>query len=157
MTTKIEMTQADFARHAGIAAPTVARYIKKGVLTLNEGGKLDMPAALHAFVEHLTGVAAGRGGEDQADLTKERALLTREQKIGQKMKNAIARGEYLLARDVERRWGNDYAAVMNAMIALPNDLALLLPHLSKHDLSTIDRAIRDALNRVANSLGADPA
>lgn len=49
-----------------------------------------------AYIRHLREIAAGRASTaDKAlDLAAERAALAREQRIGQAMKNAVARGEY---------------------------------------------------------------
>ena len=58
----------------------------------------DLVQSTRNYVQHLRGVASGRGGEEATlNLTEERARLAREQADGVALKNAKARGELVAA------------------------------------------------------------
>jgi phage terminase Nu1 subunit (DNA packaging protein) len=152
---KREITKAAFAVETGMSPPRVSRFLKTGVIPTTAAGKVPMPDALHALIEHLSEVAAGRGGRHGVgDLTAERARLAKEQADGHALKNAIARGEYLAADTVRDDWDSAAGGVRSAMLAIPSTLPLMLPHLTRFDLEVIDRAIRDALTALADRLDA---
>lgn len=44
-----------------------------------------------------------------------------------------------------RRWADEVAKLRARLLAIPGDIALELSHLSKHDLSVVDRVVRDAM------------
>lgn len=48
-----------------------------------------------------------------------------------------------------RRWADETAKLRARLLAIPGDIALELSHLSKHDLSVIDRVVRDAMMAAA--------
>ena len=70
----------------------------------------DLEESARRYIASLRETASGRGGEEQVlNLTSERARLAREQADAQALKNAVLRGEYVPAIDVERAWA-DYPA-----------------------------------------------
>ncbi len=155
MTANSELSQAAFARHLGVAAPTVSRYLKIGIIALNEHGKLPMPGSLHALIAHLSEVAAGRGGsEGVADLSLERARLAKAQCEGQQLKNQIAKGEYLSRTKLQHDLDLIMVSFRNRLLAIPSELPCELPHLTRYDLDALDRHIRDALTQLADQADA---
>lgn len=86
------LSQERFGALVGISQQKVSQLLTDGVL-----GKGDTAQAwLHSYTERLREQAAGRQGEGAGglDLVQERAALAREQRIGQQIKNAVAKGEY---------------------------------------------------------------
>jgi len=75
-------TQVDFAELVGITQPAVSKHIGR---CLQKGQTLKV--WLHAYCEHLRNEAAGRGGNDQDNLTRAR---TNESEV----KTALNRLEY---------------------------------------------------------------
>lgn len=145
------MTQAQFARHIGMSPKTIHGYVKRGVLALDDAGKLPMPDSRHTLFRHLSETAAGRGGSDgQADLSLERALLARSQREGQELKNAAAKGEYVSADAVARRWGDMCSSFRSRLLALSSQIPVLIPHLTRAELEILDREIRSALTELAD-------
>src|ERR1700738_2897460 len=67
------------------------------------------------------------------------------------LQNAATRGALLDAGDVEREWTATFAGVRTRMLAVPSRAAQRLPHLGAHDVSEIDREVRDALAEAARS------
>lgn len=68
------------------------------------------------------------------------------------LQNAAARRELLPAKAVEAEWAAILRDVRAAMLVLPSRLQQQLPHLSAHDLTTIDWEIRDALKGALRSI-----
>lgn len=89
-------------------SPAMLSELKKRGIAVHRGqNAYDLRATVRAYVEHLRGVASGRGGEEHvATLTAERSRLAKEQADGQAMKNAIRRGELVEAAEVERAWSD---------------------------------------------------
>ncbi|MGC9445841.1 AAA family ATPase [Cereibacter johrii] len=80
---------------------------KRGIAVHRGHDAYDLAATVTAYVVHLRGIAAGRGGEEHtASLTAERARLAKEQADAQALKNAALRGELVPASDVERAWAD---------------------------------------------------
>lgn len=85
-----EVKQADLAVLVGISQPAVSQLMTEGKIP--SSGALG--AVVRAYCHRLREQAAARMGGGALDLVQERAALAREQRIGQAMKNAIARGEF---------------------------------------------------------------
>ena len=84
-------TQTALALLVGVTQPTISNLMSEGKLpssgTLGE--------LLQAYCARLRDQAAGRLGDSLGlDLVQERAALAREQRIGQAIKNGVARKEY---------------------------------------------------------------
>lgn len=75
----------------GVSQQAVSALMREGKIPA-QGTVGDL---LLAYCERMRAVAAARASEEGGvDLVQERALLAREQRIGQAHKNAVARGEY---------------------------------------------------------------
>lgn len=131
------------------------RFFREGVVERGANGLVPHPEGLQALVNHLSELAAGRGGSaGQFDLTAQCARLAHAQAAAVEFKNAIAAGEFVPAADVEQRWGDVLSAIRSRMLAIPSNLPQALPHLTRADLDVIDREIRDGLTELADNLGA---
>lgn len=109
--------------------------------------------SIRAYVEHLREIAAGRTHINVGSgLAQERERETRERADALAMKNAAARRELLPAKEVETMWSDILRLVRARFLALPSRLQQRLGHLTKHDLTILDREIRDALSELADDL-----
>lgn len=63
------ITQAAFGRLFGVSQQAVAKAVEKGVLRMGD----TLGQWIIQYAAHLREIAAGRGGEDQYDLTKQKA------------------------------------------------------------------------------------
>lgn len=134
----------------GVSARTVRDLATRGIVVKRGQGAYDAAESVKAYCDHLREVAAGRGGEEGVlDLTKERARLAKEQADGVALKNEQLRGELVPAAAVEREWANVLSFVRARMLAVTNDVAQALPHLTKHDADVIDRTVRAALDEAS--------
>jgi phage terminase Nu1 subunit (DNA packaging protein) len=75
----------------------------------------------------------------------ERQLLLREQRLAKARQNAVEAGELVPAAEVEREWTDLFRSVRDTMLSIPARASQRCPHLSRLDLSEIDREIRSAL------------
>ncbi len=133
-------------------SPAMLSELKKRGIAVHRGqNAYVLRATTRAYVEHLRGVAAGRGGEEHVtSLTAERARLAKEQADGQAMKNALRRGELVEAVEVERAWSDILRQVRARVLAVPSRLRQSLS-LTPLDAERIDRELRDALSELGHA------
>lgn len=150
------ITASEVQRNTGLTPQRLSSLVARGIIPKTARGRYPWPEANKAYIDHLERVAAGRGGADgNADLSKERALLAREQRRGHELKNSVTAGELIPAIDVEIKWSGILSAIRSQMLGLPSVIAAALPLLTRADIDVIDREIRDALNQAADCIGAD--
>lgn len=65
-----------------------------------------------------------------------------------------AKGRLIDAEAAGRRWDDEIVKLRARLLAIPGDCALELSHLTKHDVSVIDRIVRDAMTAVADEAAA---
>jgi phage terminase Nu1 subunit (DNA packaging protein) len=139
------VTARDLCELLGITPPMLTELKRRGIAVHLKHDAYDLEKTVRAYVEHLRGVASGRGGEEHvASLTAERARLAREQADGQALKNAVLRGELVPAADVERAWGDFLRQVRGRLLAVPSRLRAA-GELSGAEAEAVDRALRVAL------------
>lgn len=121
------------------------------MLTKSSRDRYNLLESTKNYVTHLRGIASGRGGAKNIEsLTDERARLAKEQADSQELKNAIMRGEYVSATEVEFTWCEIMRRVRSKVISVPSRVQQMLAHLTVHDVETIDRELRAALEDVAD-------
>lgn len=129
---------------------TIRNLAARGIVVKKGRGEYIVAQSIRNYVRHLRDVAAGRGGEEkQLGLTEQRARFAKEQADHAALKNATLRGDLVPAIEVERRWASILSFIRAKMLAIPSDLTLSLPHLTRHDTDVIDRSIRDALEEAS--------
>ncbi len=131
-------TQEAFAAMVGITQPRVAALLAEGILP--RGGTL--AAWLLAYTERLREQAAGRGQE----LTIERALLAREQRIGQRIKNAVAQRDYAPVGLLADVLAAASASMVDRFDALTAELAVKCPELDEQARAVVHGVIDAARN-----------
>ena len=103
---------------------------------------------VQAYCERLREQAAGRlGGEvGGLDLVQERAALAKEQRISQKLKNDIARGEYAPVGLLADVLGMASSAVVDRFEQLEGALRKACPTLADDAKATVMQVIASARN-----------
>jgi phage terminase Nu1 subunit (DNA packaging protein) len=111
--------------------------------------------SVKTFVNALLAAELDRALEraPKGKVVDERQLLLREQRLAKARQNAIEAGELVPAADVEREWTDLFRSVRDNMLAIPARAAQCVPHLSRIDLSEIDREIRTALAEASTAEG----
>lgn len=124
---------------------------KRGIAVHLGHDAYDLAATVRAYVQHLRGVASGRGGEEHtANLTAERARLAREQADAVALKNAALRGDLVPAADVTREWAEVLRKVRAGVLAVPSRVRAALPQLTAADVAVLDAEIRATLEGLAH-------
>lgn len=134
----LEIGQEQFAGVVGISQQRVAQLVAEGALP-KDGTAGEW---LLAYCARLREQAAGRGQE----LTIERAGLAREQRIGQRIKNAVAQKEYApigLLADVLAEASASVAAKFDGLAA---QLPRRFPQLDERDRAALLELVAAARN-----------
>ena len=139
------------AELTGLSTRRLRELAEKGVLPRTPKGLYPHPAAIRAYCAGLREAAAGRGSDEKGgqELVRERALLAREQREAQALKNAIVRGEMIDASEAEKRWADEMVRLRSRLLAVPTDIAQAMPHMTKHDVAIVDRNLRDAMDEAS--------
>lgn len=137
------ISQAEFAQIIGVSEARVSQLVSDGVLTRGETAA----EWLVAYCERLRDQAAGRLGESHGlDLVQERAALAREQRIGQALKNGVARKEYGPVGILADVLGTASSAVVDRFDHLEGVLSKSCPDLPEEAKTAVLTVIADARN-----------
>lgn len=127
----------------GVSEARVSQLVSEGVITRGESAA----EWLIAYCERLRDQAAGRMGESMGlDLVQERAALAREQRIGQSIKNAVARREYAPVGLLADVLGMAASAVVDRFEQLEGALKKACPDLPDEAKTTVLQVIASARN-----------
>jgi phage terminase Nu1 subunit (DNA packaging protein) len=142
----------DLAGWLGCSQHALVDLARRNILVRapgRRGGFLLRPS-VKSYSEHTRKALSGRGGEAMAmAAAKERARLAKESADRIAIKNSVARGDLVEARDVEGKWSAALRAIRAGMLAVPSRVGARLPHLTAADVVEIDREVRDALTEEA--------
>ena len=134
------VSQADFAELVGVSEARVSQLVSDGALDPG----LTAHHWLVAYCTRLREQAAGR--DANGVLAQERAALTRSQKVGQDIKNAIAQGEYAPIGLLGDVLAVASAAVVDRFDALMPLLRKTCPDMSAEQRDVIGKVIASARN-----------
>lgn len=135
--------QAEFAALVGVSEARVSQLVADGLLVRGESGA----AWLLAYCERLRDQAAGRMGDGLGlDLVQERAALAREQRIGQEIKNAVARRDYAPVGLLSDVLGMAASAVVDRFEQVEAALKKSCPDLPEDAKTVIQQVLADARN-----------
>ncbi len=144
------VTAATVAACLGISVRMV-NSLAGDVLVRAGPNAYELERSVRGYVEELRRTARGRGdAATSAQAATERAKLIKAQAEWQELKNARQRGSVLDAEAVEREWAGILAGVRARMLAVASRLAQRLPHLTPHDVASIDGEVRDALSEAGD-------
>ena len=135
--------QSEFAQMIGVSEARVSQMVSDGVI--EKGATAH--AWLLAYCERLRDQAAGRFGESGGlDLVQERAALAREQRIGQAIKNGVARKEFGPVGLLADVLGMASSAVVDRFDHLDGVLAKSCPNMPDEAKTAVLTVIADARN-----------
>jgi phage terminase Nu1 subunit (DNA packaging protein) len=146
-------TLQEIAADIGLSHGAVANALGALGLMKREWEVLSVPDARKILVRHYTEVAAGRGGEDQYNLTKERARESRLKGDLLQLQIQEKAGALIQADTVEQEWQSLIVAARSELLLLPDRIAheIKALHNVEIDPALIEAHIYDALNRLAAS------
>lgn len=131
----------------GVSENRIRQLCTAGTIERGEDGQFDLRNSVRAYCGTLRENARGRGGPGLA-AEREREARARADKL--EMQNAAARRDLIPANEVEAMWDKMCRLIRARFLAMPARLQQHLGHLTTHDLSLIDREIRDALTELAD-------
>ncbi len=139
-----QVSQAEFAAMIGVSEARASQLVSEGVIVRGDTAH----EWLVAYCERLRDQAAGRLGEGAGglDLVQERAALAREQRIGQAIKNGVARKEYGPVGLLADVLGTAASAVVDRFDHLEGVLAKSCPDLAEEAKTAVLTMIADARN-----------
>ncbi len=146
-----EVSGHELAAVLGVNDRTVRALNERGLVVKRGRGRYALLASVTAYVEHLRGIASGRGDEALVfDLTRERARLAKEQADKQALQNEALRGSLVSADDVKREWASVLRTVRSKLLSVPSRIRQSLAHLTAHDVEAIDAELRRTLEEIAH-------
>jgi len=142
-------TQNEAAAHIDLGDRRFRELIDDGVIERRPPSEYDLEQVRVSYIRHLRKVAAGRGTKTDADLSTERALLTREQRSAAERNNAVARGQLVVIEEVARQVETEYGVVRQRLLAIPGKLADALDGMNREEREVaIAGEITEALNEL---------
>jgi phage terminase Nu1 subunit (DNA packaging protein) len=136
----------------GINERSVRSLAERAIIERTPEGLYPLKESIRAYCHHVREAAAGRNGHAAGSgLAAEREREVRERADHLAMRNAAARRELLPASDVETAWARICRQLRARMLATPGRIQQRLGHLTAHDVSIIDREIRDALTTLGTN------
>lgn len=145
-------TQQEIADDLGLSRIAVSNALNALGLLKREWEAMTVADARQRLVRHYTEVAAGRGGEDQYNLTKERARESRLKGDLLQLQIQEKAGALIQADAVEREWQSLIVAARSELLLLPGKIAHEVKSLYglEIDPSLIETHVRDALTRLSD-------
>jgi phage terminase Nu1 subunit (DNA packaging protein) len=139
------LTQRQFGELIGVSQQAVSDLCSRGVLADGVAGR----DWLLAYCDHMREMAAGRGGDDGANLVRERALLAREQRIRVALQNAEKKGELAPVAALENALATAGAKASKLLATIKGEIRRHYPQLGAAALASVDAIVGKALTAVA--------
>lgn len=146
-------TQQEIAADLGLSQPAISGALGKLGFLKREWEAMPLEEVRRLLVKHYSEVAAGRGGDDQYNLTQERARESRLKGDLLQLQIQEKAGALIPADAVEQEWLALVIAAKTELLMIPDKLAAALKALYGIDIdpSLIEAPIHDALTRLANT------
>ncbi|MFP7570404.1 DNA packaging protein [Marivita sp. S2033] len=146
--------ESTLAAFLGISRTRIVQLVGDGILHRSGRAQFPLKKSVQAYCEKLRDSASpmgrGRSTSSNPELNAEKLRLAKEQADKIELRNAAARGELVKSGQVEREWASVLRDVRAAMLAVPSRCGATLPHLTAHDIQTIEVEIKNALEGLAD-------
>lgn len=117
------VSDAVLADWIGVSARHVRELAERELVVKVGRNRFDLKASVARYAGNLRATAAGRSAEGDIDLVTERALLARQQRIGQEMKNEVTRGSLVSIDMVLGATAAQARRVRNKLLSIPSKVA----------------------------------
>lgn len=146
-------TEADMAALLGVTTTRIRDLAREGIMVKPQRGRYDVAASVKNYASRLREQAA-RAGRPPADASPEarsaKERLTEAQARLAESKADQAAGKLLDAAEVERAWAGILRDLRAGLLAIPSRVGASLPHLTAHDVATLDRELRAAMEALSD-------
>lgn len=117
------VTDAVLADWLGVSDRMVRDLAERDLVVKVGRNRYGLKASVQRYAANIRATAAGRSAEGDIDLVTERALLARQQRIGQEIKNDLATGSVVPLDDVIAGVTAQNHRVRNKLLAIPAEVA----------------------------------
>ena len=149
-------TQRALAKYYKVSSSTVADWISRGPFKKDKKtGRYDHDEFVVTLYEWQAAKLAGRAGPAGGlDLSSERAKLAQKQTEALEFKNGIARGEYVLIKDVADQFE---ARILNARERLLSSISVIAAAVQSRErpIAECEVIVRDRIYEVLNELASE--
>lgn len=140
------VTRVELARRLGLSTRTIGDHAAKGRLVKRGDRYLLWPSIQRLFAYQAEALA-GRAGEGQEG--RARLVMAKAKKA--ELELAEMEGRLVDAEETAQAWYGLAVQARNGILYVPKRLPMLLPHLTRADIAVIDRELREALTKLANT------
>jgi len=151
-------TQTEIAEDMGLSQPAISNALNSLGLFKREWEAMPLVDLRKRLVRHYSELAAGRGGSDQYDLTKERARESRLKGDLLQLQIEEKSGSLIPAEGVEREWQALIVAARTELMLSVEKILQAIHTLYAIDVdpALIESHIETALNRLAAAEDDEP-
>lgn len=143
------VTESELAAFWAVTPRQVSGLASEGAIEKYDSRRFDRQDATRGYIRKLIKQANHRTTADP-ELRDEKLRLAKEQADKLEISNAESRRELVSAKSVEHAWTAILRDVRAGMLAVPGRLQSQLPHLTAHDVRTIELEIKSALKELAD-------
>ncbi len=148
-------TKADLSVLLDLSPRALTDMDARGLLIrAAKNGTYQTIPTLHAVVNRLRNVAAGREKLGQSPAAEEKLLRERAERQTAELKLKQLRGEILTLDEVTESWSEFAGKVKAAMLSVPGKARSSIPHLTPHDAGELKVIVTDILNDLADEVEA---
>lgn len=142
------VSEGELSDLLGITTRRIRALVDDGILKRLTPGRYAL-SEVRSYCNFLREGGSRRTAQDDPlKVEKTRQARAAAEKL--ELQNAALRGDLLPRGDVERAWSDVLRDVRAQMLALPSRCGATLPHLTPHDVATIDGEVRSILETLAN-------
>ena len=133
-----------------ISRTTFHDAVRRGVISRKPRGEHDVREVARALIKDRQATKGGHGDlATKRKLSEARATLAREQTAALKLKNAVARREYVSLAGVRREVETVFATVRERLLSIPGKIAASCEMRERSDVEAI---VRDEVYEILDEL-----
>jgi phage terminase Nu1 subunit (DNA packaging protein) len=143
-------TIAQVCKWCGISRPTFHRALNRGVVAKKPRGEYGIQEVARALIKDGQAAKGGHGDlASKVALSEARAALAREQTAALRLKNAVARGEYVSRAGIRRQIKTMFTMARERLLAIPTQIAATC---RMYERSEVEVIVRDEICEVLDEI-----
>jgi phage terminase Nu1 subunit (DNA packaging protein) len=143
-------TIAQVCKWCGISRPTLHRALSRGVVAKKPRSEYDIQEVARALIKDGQAAKGGHGDlASKVALSEARAALAREQTAALRLKNAVARGEYVSRVGIRRLIETMFTVIRERLLAIPAHVATSC---GMREGGEVEAIVRDEIHEVLDEI-----